>query len=568
MGLEAFSNGCHPVLIYELNPETYRVLNRVVAEFPHNGQPKNDLLYEIEYPFTKDTVKLKGYVVLSEESVDKTTDSTSDKIVHVFKEIPADEEAYPDYESVPARMLKYTGTGGESRLYPKIRWYEVSYELQKPRRYWVKSTGGLFREYGNAEVVNPLLKAVKSGKYTAEQAENMVMGIVKAGYSLQDIELTLGQPISKTPREPSGQLWVYHGVTVELSAEGKAGGLEGYTVGKQADLKGLQRVKQKLVNPPMVPAHEQTASGKPKIVEVEMTVVEKEIEVEPGVFIWAFAYNGSVPGPIIVAHEGDYIELTLKNDSKNMLVHNIDFHAATGALGGGELTQIAPGEEVVLRWKAVKAGTFIYHCAPGGIMIPWHVVHGMNGAVMILPRDGLKDKAGKQIRYDRAYYIGEQDYYLPKDKNGKYKRYPDATSSMSDDLEVMRGLIPTHVVFGDRMGALTGDNAMKASVGETVLFIHSQANRQSYPHLIGGHGDNVWERGNFSDPPVTGIETWVIAAGSAGAFTYKFRQPGTYVYLSHNLIEAVMLGAISHVKVDGKWDNDLMEQVKKPTAMK
>ena len=30
-----------------------------------------------------------------------------------------------------------------------------------------------------------------------------------------------------------------------------------------------------------------------------------------------------------------------------------------------------------------------------------------------------------------------------------------------------------------------------------------------------------------------------------------FRQPGTYVYLSHNLIEAVLFGAISHIKVDG-----------------
>ncbi len=36
------------------------------------------------------------------------------------------------------------------------------------------------------------------------------------------------------------------------------------------------------------------------------------------------------------------------------------------------------------------------------------------------------------------------------------------------------------------MGALTGENTMKANVGETVLFVHSQADRQSFPHLIGG----------------------------------------------------------------------------------
>ncbi len=346
------------------------------------------------------------------------------------------------------------------------------------------------------------------------------------------------------------------------------GGLEGYEVGTRAQINNLERVTQELLAPPLVPEHQQTASGKSKIVQVRMVIEEKEIEIEPGVFMWAFTFNGSVPGPLIVAHEGDYIELTLVNPKTSLLRHNIDFHASTGALGGGELTHVAPGQEVVLRWKAVKPGVFIYHCAPGGLMIPWHVVHGMNGAVMILPRDGLKDGDGKGIKYDRAYYIGEQDYYLPKDKNGEYKRYPNATASLADDLEVMRGLIPTHVTFGERVGALTGDNAMRAKVGETVLFIHSQANRQSFPHLIGGHGDYVWERGDLAAAPAEGLESWVIAAGSAGAFTYTFRQPGTYVYLSHNLIEAVMLGALSQIKVDGQWNNDLMEQVQPPGPIK
>lgn len=346
------------------------------------------------------------------------------------------------------------------------------------------------------------------------------------------------------------------------------GGLEGYEIGMQADIEGLERVTQKLVPPPFFPEHEQVATGGPKIIEVRMVIEEREIEVEPGVFMWASTYDGSVPGPLIVAHEGDYIEFTLVNPATNQLPHNVDFHSSTGALGGGDLTLVSPGEEVVLRWKATKTGAFIYHCAPGGQMIPWHVVHGMNGAVVILPRDGLKDGDGQPIRYDRAYYIGEQDYYLPKDEDGNYKRYPNPIASFPDDIEVMKGLKPTHIPFGGTVGALTGENAMKANVGETVLFVHSQANRQSYPHLIGGHGDYVWERGNFDDPPQRGLESWIIAAGSAGAFVYTFHQPGTYVYLSHNLIEAMLYGALSHVVVDGKWNNDLMEQVKPPSPIR
>ena len=347
---------------------------------------------------------------------------------------------------------------------------------------------------------------------------------------------------------------------------GSAAG-QGATEWEAEDIASLERVEQILVAPPFLPQHEQVAAGEPKVVQVRMEVDEREIEVAPGVFLWAFTYNGTVPGPIVVVHEGDYVELTLVNLAKNELVHNIDFHSSVGALGGGELTLVAPGEEVILRFRAVKAGAFIYHCAPGGTMVPWHVVHGMNGAILVLPRDGLKDADGSPIRYDKAYYIGEQDYYIPRDENGDFKRYDNPAASINDDLEVMRTLVPTHVVFNGVTGALQGDGKMTASVGENVLIVHSQANRQSYPHLIGGHGDYVWERGGLNSPPRLDLETWVIAAGSAGVSVHTIRQPGTYVYLSHNLIEAFVYDAKAILEVEGEWNTDLMEQLKPPGAI-
>ena len=330
------------------------------------------------------------------------------------------------------------------------------------------------------------------------------------------------------------------------------------------DISTLPRVKQKLVAPPFAPEHEQIATTGPKIVEVEMVIEEKQVEIDDeGTKTWVFAYGGTVPGPLIVCHEGDYVELTLKNPASNLLEHNIDFHASTGALGGGALTKILPGEQCVLRWKATKPGVFVYHCAPGDVMIPYHVVQGMNGAVMVLPRDGLKDAAGQPYTYDQVFYIGEQDFYIPRDEKGAYRSYEGSADNMSDALDVMRGLIPTHVVFNGKKGALTGDNALKAKVGEKVLFIHAQANRDTRPHLIGGHGDLVWEAGSFNDKPDTNLETWFIRGGSAGAMAYEFRQPGIYAYVNHNLIEAVLLGATAHVVVDGEWNDDLMMQVKK-----
>jgi nitrite reductase (NO-forming) len=128
-------------------------------------------------------------------------------------------------------------------------------------------------------------------------------------------------------------------------------------------------------------------------------------------------------------------------------------------------------------------------------------------------------------------------------------------------------LVPSHVVFNGAVGSLTGDNAMSASVGETVLFIHAQANRDSRPHLIGGHGDYVWETGSFTDAPSTGLETWFVRGGSAMAMAYTFMQPGLYAYVNHNLIEAVLLGAVAHVNVEGEWDDNIITQVVSPVAM-
>ena len=341
----------------------------------------------------------------------------------------------------------------------------------------------------------------------------------------------------------------------------------GYDVGTESKATDLQRVKQALVAPPFLPKHDQVAKGQPKIIEVEMKVVEKEREIAPGVFAQTMTFNGFNPGPMIVAHVGDYIELTLKNPSRNTLLHNIDFHAATGAMGGGSLTEISPGQEVVLRFKATKAGVFVYHCAPGSAMTPFHVVSGMNGAIMVLPRDGLKDENGQSVSYDKAYYIGEQDWYIPQDKNGQYKRYGSPIAAMGDTLKVLKGLVPTHLTFNGKVGALTGKGALTANVDETVMFIHSQANRDTRVHLIGGHADLFYHGGAFADKPLTDRETWPIFGGEAAAAIYTFKQPGTYAYLNHNLIEGVLLGAAAHVVVEGKWNNDLMEQVKAPAKM-
>ena len=133
------------------------------------------------------------------------------------------------------------------------------------------------------------------------------------------------------------------------------------------DLK-LPRERVELVTPPFVHPHEQATKSGPKIVEFKLTIREKEVVIDDaGTKFQAMTFDGSMPGPMMVLHEGDYMELTLVNPETNTMPHNIDLHSATGGLGGGALTHVNPGEQVALRWKATRAGVFVYHCAPEDI---------------------------------------------------------------------------------------------------------------------------------------------------------------------------------------------------------
>ncbi|MGV9014088.1 MAG: copper-containing nitrite reductase [Flavobacteriales bacterium] len=335
---------------------------------------------------------------------------------------------------------------------------------------------------------------------------------------------------------------------------------------EKVDADKLPHVEQLMVAPPALPVHDQVAKGGPVVIDVRLTVQEKKLKIGPNASIWALTFNGSVPAPIIVAHQGDYVQVTLVNPKTNTLTHNIDLHAATGAMGGGDLTEVAPGQEATIRFRVIKPGVFVYHCAPGGAMVPLHVVSGMNGAIMVLPRNGLTDENGDAVKYDRAYYIAEQDYYIPKDEQGKYKEYHTPAAGFADMLQVMKTLTPSHLVLNGTEGSLTNENAMQAAVGQKVLFITSSCNLDARFHIIGGHADLVWNGGSFNDKPATNYETWAVPGGSAVAAIYQFREPGVYAFLDHELIKALVFNAVGQVKVDGEWNDDLMKQVAKPHA--
>jgi nitrite reductase (NO-forming) len=59
---------------------------------------------------------------------------------------------------------------------------------------------------------------------------------------------------------------------------------------------------------------------------VKLALIDKVVEVSPGIKYRAWTFNGVVPGPVIHARVGDTLDVTLTN--KASMGHSIDFHAA------------------------------------------------------------------------------------------------------------------------------------------------------------------------------------------------------------------------------------------------
>ena len=110
---------------------------------------------------------------------------------------------------------------------------------------------------------------------------------------------------------------------------------------------------------------------------------------------------------------------------------------------------------------------------------------------------------------------------------------------------------PTYVLFNGAEGALTGDKAITAKVGETVrLYVgNGGPNLTSSFHVIGAIFDNVRYEGGTNVQK--NVQTTLIPAGGAAIVSFKAKVPGSYVLVDHSLTRAFNKGALAILKIEG-----------------
>ena len=232
-----------------------------------------------------------------------------------------------------------------------------------------------------------------------------------------------------------------------------------------------------------------------KVFEVTTSVVQWE--VAPGEFVEAWAYNGTVPGPLLRAYEGDKIRIVLKNELPEPTVIHVHGPMLPNAMDGvPDVTQpvVQPGQTFAYEFEAKPSGTFLYHTHHNSVM---QKSKGLYGILQIDPKDEPKT-------YDREYFqvIGELGGFFVI--NGK--AFPSTE--------------PIEAKLGERV------RIRLVNLGEMVHPMHSHGFATK---IVGTDGHPVPEAAQLLKDTVT------IGPGERYDLEFVADNPGAWVYHCHIL---------------------------------
>jgi nitrite reductase (NO-forming) len=243
-------------------------------------------------------------------------------------------------------------------------------------------------------------------------------------------------------------------------------------------------------------------------------VVEKVVEVAPGVRQRIWTFGGTAPGPTLRGHVGDVFEVTVVNDGT--MDHGIDFHAGQNA-PDEVMRSLAPGQSLVYRFRAEHSGAWLYHCST--MPMTQHIANGMYGAVVIDP-PGLP-------AVDREFVVVASQLYVGTTDGGAD---PARVQAGQWDAATFNGY-PDQYVHAP----------LKAKVGERVRWWVVAAGPSDGVdfHVVGAQFDTVFKEGAYllrrHNAEHGASQVLDLGPAQGGFVETEFHQPGHFVMVDHDM---------------------------------
>ncbi|MFJ5838992.1 multicopper oxidase domain-containing protein [Streptomyces shenzhenensis] len=250
--------------------------------------------------------------------------------------------------------------------------------------------------------------------------------------------------------------------------------------------------------------------------QVELRAVPRTVEVAPGVKQQMWTFGGTAPGPTLRGTVGDVFEVTLVNDDPAM-GHGIDFHA--GSLAPDRpMRTLAPGERLVYRFRADRAGAWLYHCSTAPML--QHMGNGMYGAVIIDP-PGLAE-------VDHEYVLVSSELYL-------------GTPGSSAQVAKMRQGTPDAWMFNGAADQYR-QRPLKVKAGQRTRFwvIAAGPSDGTAFHIVGTVFTTVYKEGAYLLRPgqAGGSQVLDLAPAQGGFVETTFPEAGHYTFVDHDMRHA------------------------------
>jgi FtsP/CotA-like multicopper oxidase with cupredoxin domain len=156
--------------------------------------------------------------------------------------------------------------------------------------------------------------------------------------------------------------------------------------------------------------------------EYDVTAIDREIEVAPGIFFPAWTYNNEVPGPTLRATEGDLVRIRFTNAGSHP--HTMHFHGFHPAGMDGVFELVQRGETFVYEFDAEPFGLHLYHCHTPPLKR--HIHKGLYGTFVVDPPGG-RPPANEMVMMMNAFdtnFDGENEIYAVNTVGFHYMKHP------------------------------------------------------------------------------------------------------------------------------------------------
>ncbi|GGI85393.1 hypothetical protein GCM10007978_23850 [Shewanella hanedai] len=279
--------------------------------------------------------------------------------------------------------------------------------------------------------------------------------------------------------------------------------------------------------------------GDKTVWEYQMVVTDSQLTLADGTDYKVWAFGGKIPGPTLVAREGDWIRITLINETT--VPHTIHSHGlyspqrmdgAPHPDMGGEHAEhnsnaprpVEPGEVFTYEFIARPAGTHFYHCH---VKTNEHMARGLSGAFIVLPKE-----PDPEVDQDLVYVLQEWDSsYAQQGKPGHPREILGANFFTINGRS-----------FPDTQGIHT-------EVGDTIRLRFINAGTQEHYIHLHGHTFLVTHKdGAPMESPIE-MDTMPIGPAERKDFILRTNNPGDWPMHCHSA---------PHITNDGEYPGGMM----------